>query len=61
MGDSAVTFASINVDCGWVGGNPWAVKWQVNANSTNDKGVWGPIATRGGGATSKLDRPHSEQ
>lgn len=54
MGDSAVKFVTDNVDCGGVGGDPWAVQYQVNQSSSNNKGVWGAIATRAGGEPLKL-------
>lgn len=44
---------------GGVGGDAWAVKWNVSGSATNPKGVWSAIATRAGGEPVTLDRPHS--
>jgi prepilin-type N-terminal cleavage/methylation domain-containing protein len=55
MGDGSLKFVNDNVDCGQVGGDPWAVKYYKASSSSNDKGVWGAIATRAGGEAIKLD------
>ena len=55
MGDGSLKFVNDNVDCGQVGGDPWAVKYHKASSSSNDKGVWGAIATRAGGESKKLD------
>ena len=55
MGDGSVKFVTDDVDCGGVGGDPWAVKWNVPGSATNPKGVWSAIATRAGGEAVTLD------
>lgn len=55
MGDGSVKFVNDDVDCGGVGGDPWAVKWNVSGSATNPKGVWSAIATRAGGEALRLD------
>jgi prepilin-type processing-associated H-X9-DG protein len=55
MGDGSVKFVNDDVDCGGVGGDPWAVQWKVPGSATNPKGVWSAIATRAGGEAVTLD------
>lgn len=55
MGDGATRFVADDVDCGGVGGDPWAVVYGAPHSASNNKGVWGAIGSRAGGETLMLD------